>query len=115
MTFDNQFDGSNYNKNLATGERFNYTSYTFADFNIGASLQYIINSKHRLLYGLGLHHLTSPVITYQGNKLSKLDFKWSNYLHFSTPISLKADIIAEALINTQGKNYEVIPHATLKN
>lgn len=114
MTFDNQFDGANYNKNLATGERFNYTYYTYADFNVGAGLQYILNSKHKFIYGLGLHHLTNPVITYQGNRLSKLDFKFSNYISYSTPIGLKTDIIAEALINTQGKYYEVLPHASLK-
>jgi type IX secretion system PorP/SprF family membrane protein len=114
MTFDNQFDGANYNKNLTTGERFNYTNYTFVDFNVGAGLQYILNSKHKFMYGLGLHHLTNPVITYQGNRLSKLDFKLSNYIQYTTPISLKVDIIAEALINNQGKYYEIIPHTSLK-
>ena len=30
------------------------------------------------------------------------------------PVNLRTDIVAEALINKQGKYYEVLPHASLK-
>lgn len=114
MTFDNQYDGLQYNQGLATGEHFELTRYNYADINLGSAVQYILNSKHRFTYGLGLYHINSPVISYQGTKNSRLDFKWGNYLGYSTPLSLKTDVIAEALINVQGKNYELIPHASLK-
>ncbi|MBI2722021.1 MAG: PorP/SprF family type IX secretion system membrane protein [Bacteroidetes bacterium] len=114
MTFDNQYDGSQYNAGLNSNERFDWTTYNYADINVGGALQYKIKNKHVFTYGLGLHHLASPVITYQGNKTSRLDFKIANYLRFVTPINLRADIVAEALINKQGKYYEVIPHASLK-
>ena len=114
MTFDNQFDGLQYNAGLATGERFELTRYNYADINLGSAVQYILNGKHRFTYGLGLYHLTTPAISYQGVKSSQLDFKMSNYLSYSTPINTKTDIIGEALIVTQGKNYEIIPHASMK-
>ena len=114
MTFDNQYDGLNYNKNTATGENFDWSKFNYADINMGAGAQYILNQKHRFTIGLGFHHLTSPVITYQGNRLSRLDFKMTNYLSYSTPVAPKVDIIAEALISKQAKNYEIIPHSSLK-
>lgn len=114
MTFDNQYDGFQYNQGLASGEQFELTRYNYVDINLGSAVQYILNGKHRFVYGLGLYHINSPVITYQGNGASRLDFKVGNYLSYSTPVNAKTDIIAEALINVQGKNYELVPHASLK-
>ncbi|MEI8136946.1 MAG: PorP/SprF family type IX secretion system membrane protein, partial [Bacteroidota bacterium] len=114
MTFDNQFDGVNYNKTTATGENFNWTKFNYADVNLGTGIQYILNNKHRFIVGLGFHHITSPVITYQGNRLSRLDFKMTNYLSYSTPVNEKVDFIGEALITKQAKNYELIPHSSIK-
>lgn len=113
-TFDNQFDGLQYNPALATGEHFDWTKYNYADINVGGAVLYRLNNKHYFTYGLGLHHLNSPTITYQGNKISKLDLKFGNYFRFSTILNPKTDIIGEALIDIQGKYYELIPHASLK-
>ena len=38
----------------------------------------------------------------------------TNYLSYSTPINQKVDVIAEALITKQAKNYEIVPHSSLK-
>ncbi|MBL7916966.1 MAG: PorP/SprF family type IX secretion system membrane protein [Bacteroidia bacterium] len=115
MTFDNQYDGLNYYKNAATGENFQWTRYNFGDFNLGVAAQYILNNKHRIIYGISANHLTSPNITYQGNDVSKLDFKLGNYVSFITPISLKDDVVAELLYNRQGKYNELIPHVSIKH
>jgi len=114
MTFDNQFDGLQYNPSLNTGEHFDWTKYNYADLNLGTAIQYRLNRIYTLTYGLGLHHLSSPVITYQGNTVSKLDFKIANYFRFVSPVNPKMDVIAEALFNKQGKYFEFIPHASLK-
>jgi len=114
MTFDRQFDGFQFNQNSVTGEQFNQTNRSFGDINVGTAIQYILKHKHRFTYALGVHHVTSPVITYQGNDLSKLNFLFSNYLGYSTPISERTDIVSEVLLTNQGKNYELIPHLSLK-
>lgn len=114
MTFDNQYDGLNYNKSTATGENFNWTKYNYGDINLGFAAQYLQNRKYRYILGTSIHHLTSPNITYQGNDISKLDLKSSTYLQFSAPVNLKMDIVAELLYNRQGKYNELIPHASLK-
>lgn len=114
MTFDNQYDGYAYSKSISSGEQFSWTNVNFADISLGSVVQYILNDKHRFSYGLGLQHLSSPVISYQDNNRSRLDFKFTNCLSYVTPIREKTDLIAEALLTTQGNNYELIPHASLK-
>lgn len=114
MTFDNQFDGLQYSKTLNSGESFGWTSTNFFDMSLGLVVQYIVDKKHRFNYGLGVHHLTSPVISYQGNDFSRLDYKFTNILSYQTRMNENSDIIAEALFSLQGKNYEVIPHASIK-
>lgn len=114
MTFDNQYDGFTYSRSIGSGESFSYTNLNFADISLGSVIQYIHRGRHRFSYGLGLQHLTAPVVTYQNNNFSKLDFKLTNCLSYSTPITDKTDIIAEALFTKQGKYYELIPHTSLK-
>ncbi|MBL7930727.1 MAG: PorP/SprF family type IX secretion system membrane protein, partial [Bacteroidia bacterium] len=114
MTFENQYDGYAYNQTLQTGEQFNWTVRNFADISLGSAIQYIHNGKHRFTYAIGVHHLSSPTISYQGNDASKLDYKFTNILSYSTPIKENTDIIAEALVSNQGKYYELIPHVSLK-
>lgn len=114
MTFDNQFDGLQYSSATATGEHFDWTRYNYADVNLGAAVQYRLRYKYFFTLGMGFDHMTTPVITYQGNRLSKLDFKTINYLRFSTILNPKMDVIVDAMINKQGKYYEIIPHSSLK-
>lgn len=114
MTFENQYDGFAYNQSLGTGEQFSWTVRNFADFSIGSAVQYIHNKKHRFSYAIGIHHLSSPVITYQGNDQSRLDYKFTNVLGYTTPIKENTDLITEVLVSNQGKNYELVPHASLK-
>jgi type IX secretion system PorP/SprF family membrane protein len=113
MTFDNQFDGLNYNAATATGENFQWTRYNYADINVGMAAQYILNKKQQFLLGLSLHHITSPKISYQGNDNSRLDPKFSTYARFITPVNLKTELVSELLYSRQGKYNELIPHASL--
>jgi type IX secretion system PorP/SprF family membrane protein len=114
MTFGNQFDGLNFDRSLPTGESFGRTQKNFVDYNLGSVVQYLYKGIHRITFAIGVNHLSRPVITYQGNDASRLDLKITNCLSYSRPLNYKTDLIAEALITTQGKNYELIPHASLK-
>jgi type IX secretion system PorP/SprF family membrane protein len=114
MTFDNQFDGLQYTKTISSGEQFTWTQRNFFDMSAGLVVQYITKKRNRITYGLGVHHLTSPVISYQGNDFSRLDYKLTNIISYQTQLRENTDLIAEALFSYQGKNYEVIPHASLK-
>lgn len=114
MTFDNQFDGFQYNQSLSSGEQLSYTKRSYADINFGAATQYIANKKHRIVYGVSFQHITAPKITYFGNDINRLDYKFSNYLCYDRIMNEKTNLIAEALFNMQGKYYEFIPQLSWK-
>jgi type IX secretion system PorP/SprF family membrane protein len=114
MTFDSQFDGYAFNNALSTNEKFGWTSRNFADINIGSVIQKKINGKHQISYAFGFFHLTNPRISYFDNDQSRLDFKFTNCLSYITPIKRNTDLILEALLSSQGRYLELIPHASLK-
>jgi type IX secretion system PorP/SprF family membrane protein len=114
MTFDNQYDGSNYNSSYNTGEAFKQTRTTFADLNLGIGLQYAISRKTNLTYAFSYNHLTNPVISYQGAPTSKLDSKMVNYLGVSVPIKEKMSLFTELWYARQGRYNEWIPGTNLR-
>lgn len=114
MTFDNQYNGAEFDQTLPSGEKFNRTKRNYFDLNIGSVFQYTKKEAYRITYAVGLHHLTRPVISYQGNDLSRIYVKMTNCVSFTKPIFSNTDFIGEALFSFQGKYYEVIPHVGLK-
>jgi type IX secretion system PorP/SprF family membrane protein len=114
MTFDNQFNGVQYDKTISSGENFGRTQRNYVDFNVGSVIQYIYKGKHRFTYAIGVSHLSRPVVTYQGNDFSRLDLRITNCISYGRPLNERIDLIAEALITNQGNNYELLPHASLK-
>jgi type IX secretion system PorP/SprF family membrane protein len=114
MTFDNQFDGFNYNGALNTGEKFTANATTFGDFNVGLSAQYTFHKVAVINYAFGFNHLSSPVISYQGNPMSKLDNKRLNYLSVSFPINANWVSVSEVMFSHQGKYKEFVPGTNLK-
>lgn len=116
MTFDNQFDGYNYDSGSPTGEHFARVKSSFTDFNAGFALQYSFSQLTRLTYAFSFNHLTNPTITYQANTLSKLDSKLGNYLAFEAPVTDNKKFIlqTELLYSHQGKYNELIPGANIK-
>lgn len=114
MTFDNQYDGLAYNSGISNNEKFNWVSRNFFDMNGGLVIQKSFKQKHHLSFALGVYHINAPKISYVGDDLSRLDYKFSNCISYNTPIRKNTDIIVETLLSKQGKNYEVIPHVSLK-
>lgn len=114
MTFDNQYDGNNYNSSYSTGESFAKTATTYADFNFGSAIQYAFRQRAYLQYGLSIHHFTNPRLTFQNNNNIVIDAKWSHYLAIQYPIAKQADVLFEMLYAQQGKYHEVVPGAQIK-
>lgn len=114
MTFDNQYNGTTYNASSPTGENFTKNATTYADFNIGTALQYVLKQRASVQYGLSFNHFTSPRLTFQSNNAIKVDSKLSNYVAFQYPIATSVDVVAEILYAHQGKYNEVVPGAMFR-
>lgn len=77
MLWENQFDGTNFNTSLATGETSSFEPYSFGDFSTGLSWSYgtekasmFSNNEFRANAGVALFHVNKPkqqFNTYQTN------------------------------------------------
>lgn len=116
MSFDNQFDGYDYDAGAATGENFAQYKTGFTDFGFGVAAQYSFSQFTKLVYAFSYSHFTNPSVTYQGNTLSKIDSKMGNYLSFELPVTDNNKFIAQAelLYSNQGKYNEIVPGANIK-
>lgn len=114
MTFDEQFNGQQLVPGAYNGEQFSQTKTRYVDLNLGALGEYSFSDSKSLCLAIGLHHLTTPQLSYMGNDLSNLDFKFSSLLSYRAQIGQKSQGLAEALISRQGKNTEVIPHLGIR-
>lgn len=110
MTFDAQYNGQQLVPGAYNGEQFNQTRTGYFDLNLGMLGEYLFAEDEALCLAVGLHHLTSPELSYLGNDLSKLDFKFSNLISYKRMLNDKSQGIAEALVSVQGKNLEWVPH-----
>jgi type IX secretion system PorP/SprF family membrane protein len=71
MTTNSQFDGSNYNESLGTGESFAKSSYSYLDGSVGMSFNTQLgeNIDNNIFVGLAYHHF---------NKSKKISFYTDN-------------------------------------
>lgn len=62
MTTNSQFDGVNYNENLANGEYFISGNYSYFDASVGMSYNSQIgdNADNNVFFGLAYHHFNKP-------------------------------------------------------
>jgi type IX secretion system PorP/SprF family membrane protein len=75
LTWGNQYDGTNYNSNLGTGENFGSNAFTFADFAAGLVWSYnntdglinvTDNNTRKFNLGFSVYHLSRPKYSYLG-------------------------------------------------
>ncbi|MGL5889619.1 MAG: type IX secretion system membrane protein PorP/SprF, partial [Bacteroidia bacterium] len=99
-----QFDGLAYNASLATGEATAFgDAYYFIDVGAGTAFTTTINNRLKMNVGVGLHHLTQPVISFFGSddKLyRKLMAHWAAQIKLSD--GGNAYLLPRLLFATQG-------------
>lgn len=77
MIFDNQYDGSNFDNALPTGENFDRSSRAMFDANIGFSFKSTDRrKKFNPFADAAVFHITSPDESFIGDKKSKLPMRW---------------------------------------
>lgn len=108
LTFDNQFNGDNYDPALSSGESFPKTRITYFDF--GGGLSYLYRKNSRLQGGLGISalHLNKPKESFFNNDAIRLDVKTSVSGFFELPVSAQLDIMPTVLYQHQGKFHETV-------
>lgn len=108
LTFDNQYNGDVYDKNLLSGENFTKTKMRY--FELGGGLAYLWKKSARKQINIGVSamHLTQPKQSFFNNDEIRLDMKTCVSGLAEFPIAEKVDIIPTFMYQSQGKFKETL-------
>ncbi len=107
LSFEDQFNGTDFDPNLSNNENFSKTSFGYLDFNTGVLFLGHINEKIDVYAGGAAFHLIQPKETFYNNSLSKLNMR--SVLHAGAKIKFndKWSVIPSVLYMSQTKATEV--------
>lgn len=108
LTFDNQFDGDQYNASIPSGESFDKTRITY--FDMGAGLAYLWRKTNRTKVNIGasFFHLNKPKQSFFNNTSIKLDMKTTLSAIGQIPVAAKLDVLPSVMYERQGKFQETL-------
>lgn len=108
LTFDNQYDGDNYNAALSSGENFSKTRITY--FDMGGGLTYLWKKTQRTQASIGLSafHLNMPKQSFFYDKDIRLDIKTTVNGIAEFPVSAQLDVLPTVMYQRQGKFKETV-------
>lgn len=105
--FDQQYDGVQFNPNLASGENFNTDSYRYFNLQTGFKLSYFIERRKRINAGIGLYNLTQANQSFLGSNIP-LDQRSNFHIDIDYIISERIDILPSVLYSSQGNYNELV-------
>lgn len=122
LTWGNQYDGSQYNSALGSGETQQFSNYNYID--AGAGISWLFSAGHSTLsandaklfnIGAAVQHLNRPVYSYYGDGSSRLPLKM--VFHGNASIGIKNyNLVLEPsyFVALQGGHHEITPGMMLK-
>ena len=114
LSFDNQYNGYQYDSKLSNNESFVNNKRTYPNFNIGLNYHRKLSDKNRLSIGLSWFNISKPKQTFQNDNSAKLDRRVDLNTNVSINLKENLDLIPSALIKMQGTYREFIIGSNLK-
>lgn len=109
LTFDEQFDGDQFNSGSPTGEDFNASSLFFPSLGAGLNLRYKWpESRSQVDVGSGAQHLNRPVSSYYDSKDSRMFTGFSPYATARIQVLSRLDLVARAWWWKQGPYAQLV-------
>ncbi len=114
LSFDAQYNGSQYDPSRATGEQFSRSSMAHPDLNAGMVYRYSPTDRELIQAGVGLFNLTTPKIGFLGEPGVPLDRRITVHVITQFPISKKLDVLPMVQYMKQGAYEELDLGANLR-
>src|ERR1043165_7953598 len=116
LVFPNQYDGSGFDQNMATGEDYSHQNFMYADFAGGLNWSYgysersiAANNDLRINAGAAVYHLTRPPQLYLDGTSDRLNMKY--VLHADAVIGIRnsnVGLVPSYLVQIQGTSMEMM-------
>jgi len=114
LSFDNQYNGEQYDPNIATNENFNTTKILYLDLVMGINWLYKIKKRTAFNIGFATAHLNKASQTFFTNQEVVLNQKIVLNASYQQQVSPYIDIIPSALMQKQGQFSEIVIGTSIK-
>lgn len=116
LTFDEQYNGTQHDPNLPSGENFTEKKKMYFDAGLGLNLHYQKNTRTQLDLGGGYYHLVSPEVDFfsASSISSPLTGRQSLFGNLTLQISNKWDVLVHVLGQFQTKVNQQMGGAALR-
>ncbi len=108
LTFDQQFNGMQYDPSLMHTETFANDGYSWINLNKGVAYTWFISSRNMLTSGVSLQNMTSPDQSFKGQANTYLDWRLIMHGEVGVFVSDKFDAVPAFQWQMQGKFKELI-------
>lgn len=113
FSFDQQYNGVQYDQNLPSGENFDQSSYLNLSLNSGISFSYNQGFRKTYSAGFALFNLNSPNQSFDGSNIP-LDLRINSSISADYMVSREIDILPTLLFSMQGTYRELILGSELR-
>ncbi len=107
FSFDNQFQGGQYNGQLGSGENFSNNSLTNLALNTGLSLEYLMDTRREIELGVAFFNLNQAEQSFN-EEAEPLDMRTTFFIEAEQYLSEKFDILPSILYSMQGDYREML-------
>ncbi len=108
LTFDNQYDGDNYNPALSSGENFIKMRLIYFDVGGGATYLWRKSQRKQAGFGASILHLNKPKQSFFSDATIRLDMKTTINGIAQFPVAAQLDILPSVMHQRQGRYKETI-------
>jgi type IX secretion system PorP/SprF family membrane protein len=114
LTFDEQYDGDQFNAGAATGEDVKANNLSFPSLGAGLNLRYAIpGTRTQFDFGAGVHQLLQPQASFFNDDTVRISRRFSPYLLCVVQVAPKLDIAARAWPMSQSPYAQFVTGAAL--
>jgi type IX secretion system PorP/SprF family membrane protein len=114
LTFDNQYNGIQYDENLPSNENFVANSRTNLSTGVGTVIDWRINPKSKINTGIGFYNLNRPDQGFLGGKIRR-DIRTNVHARLDHRLKKNLYLLPAFNFSKQGKYTEVVLGATIKH
>jgi type IX secretion system PorP/SprF family membrane protein len=108
LSFDNQWNGDNFNPNTPIDENFSTTRLNFFDLNHGLTYMYKKNERNNFTIGFSGFHVNSPRVSFFNNSDVKLNPRFGINTRGQVKVAKRVDLVPEVLFQIQDNKYEIV-------
>lgn len=120
--WDSQYDGSNFNSSLASGENITQNSYMVPDISLGAVWNYnskkvvnlASNDAFKSEFGLAVFHVNKPEYSFFNTSKDNINVRFVSHGKASIGINTMIAIVPSFIFMKQGKSTEIIPGSAIR-